>query len=462
MLIPHRQYPVRKPMERGESLAGYLYRFHGANGHRISRRLEITLGILYRGTQTKATPMAFDTVQTLLGASTELDRAWWLRERCLPKFSNGQENTRPRLEFAPVRFCALCLTECGFHFALWELPQITACPIHQIELYERCVLCGKTFSWSDLMLDWFCACGQAIMNVHVRLASTQQLLFAQLLAGSDDLDFPYHFNNRVEPSISQGYKLSEVYAGLEWGSRLRKALCRDGHQSSKPNLSGRSHRPYWSDDWVAVLLMASPDELRHRILRILVRRFRGNKDLLCSVAKIDWLYRMMLFVYTGNYGFFQKKIQVALAQMLAEYQLKLPISSAVFYNPRISPTWRNQNQMRLTHWWASMSKHIGDHDPEMLRHQQTKTTPPIKFGKREYELELVDILNRLSSAAFEQADLEAFRALIYWWRIPKELRALSDPSDVLQKLGLHLTVIPDYELYFVGSLVRLAWPGKTA
>jgi len=461
MLIPHSQYPVRQTMEKGESLAGYLYRFQGANGHRITRRLEHTLGVLYRGTAINGTPAAFDTLQTLLGTSTELDRTWWLRKRRLPKCSNGHENTRPGLDIVPVRFCILCLTECGFHFALWELPQIAACPIHQIELYERCVLCAKTFSWSDLMPDWFCACGQSITNAPIRLVSPNQLPFAQLLAGSDDIDLPSRFNNRVEQSNSQGYKLSEIYSGLEWGSRLRNALCRNDPQSSKPNQSKRNYRPFWSDDWVAVLLMASPDELKHRILRILVRRFRGKKDLLCSIAKIDWLYRMMLFVYTGSYGFFQKKIQVVVAQILAEYQLKLPISSAVFYNPRLSPTWRSQNQTRLMHWWANLSKHIDELDPEMLRHQQIKTTLPIKYGKREYELELVDILNRLSSAAFEQADLEDFRALIYWWRIPKNLRDLHNPSDVLQQLGLHLTVIPDYELYFVGSLVRLAWPGKT-
>lgn len=460
MLIPHSQYPVRQTMARGESLAGYLYRFQGANGHRITRRLEHTLGILYRGTAIIGTSAAFDTLQTLLGTSTELG-AWWLRKRRSPNCSNGHENSRPVLDIVPVRFCILCLTECGFHFALWELPQIAACPIHQIELYERCVICAKTYSWSDLMPDWFCACGQSITNAPIRLASPNQLPFAQLLAGSDDIDLNSRFNNRDESSIDQGFTLSEVYAGLEWGSRLRKALCRNSRQSCKPNQSKRNYRPYWSDDWVAMILMASPDELKRRIRRILVRRFKGNKDLLCSVAKIDWLYRMMQFVYTGNYGFFQKKIQVVVAQMLAEYQLKLPISSAVFYNPCISPTRHSEKQTQLRYWWANMSKHIGDLDLEMLRHQQTKTTPPIKYGKREYELELVDILNRLSSAAFEQAALEDFRALIYWWRIPKDLRELRSPSDVLQQLGLYLTVIPDYELYFVGSLVRLAWPGKT-
>ncbi|AEF98471.1 TniQ family protein [Methylomonas methanica] len=462
MLIPHSQYPVRQTMEKGESLAGYLYRFQGGNGHRITRRLEHTLGALYRGTATDAPPAAFDTLQTLLGTSTVLERTWWLRKRRLPKCSNGHENSRPGLDVVPVRFCVLCLSECGFHSALWELPLIAACPIHQIQLYECCVVCGKTFSWSDLMPDWFCACGQSITNAPIRLASPGQLLFAQLLAGSDDIHLPSRFNDRVEPSLAQGYQLSEVYAGLEWGSRLRQALCRNSRQSSQQNQSKRKYRPFWSDDWVAALLMASPDELKHRILRILARRFRGHKDLLCSVSKLDWLYRMMLFVDTGSYGYFQTKIQVAVAQIQAEYQLKLPISSAVFYNPRISPTWRSQSQIRLMHWWANLSKHIGELNPEMFRHQQIKTTPPIKYGKREYELELLEILNRLSSAAFEQADLEDFRAFRYWWRIPKELRELRDPSDVLPKLGLHLTVIPDYELYFVGSLVRLACQAKPA
>ncbi|TRW98576.1 TniQ family protein [Candidatus Methylobacter oryzae] len=460
MLIPLRQYSVRPKMEIGESLAGYFYRSHGANGYRISNCLEKQLRVIYRGTPAKDVLTAFDIVQTLVGDSVELNRTWWFCKRRPPKSSNGYESTRPGLDITSVRFCILCLIEYEMHFALWEMPRIAACPIHKIELYGCCNQCSRPLSWFKLLPNWTCSCGQSIVNFPTKSANPSELAIAQFLAGAEDMELPINFKERIEQPVSGHYRLSEVYSGLEWGSKLRSALIWRNKQSNRSFYRHKGSRPYWSDNWVIQLFVISSDQLTHRILRVLVRRFRENTDMLCSIAKTDRLYRVVLFVYAGDYGFFQKKIQVAVAKILAEYQLKLPISSAVFYNPRISTERRYENQIQLMHWWAGLSTRLGELDLDMLSYQQAIAASPVKYGKRPHELELVAILNSLTNAAIKHLEAESFRALFYWWRIPSKLREIHNPYDVLQQIGLHLALIPDYELYFVGSLLRLAWQGK--
>ena len=94
MLIPLADFPVRPRMEEGESLAGYICRFHGTNGHEMPRELHDAFRALYRGTPGKALA-AFELVQNLLRNIVELDRSWWLG--------------RPSLETRPNQFSQILI-----------------------------------------------------------------------------------------------------------------------------------------------------------------------------------------------------------------------------------------------------------------------------------------------------------------------------------------------------------------
>jgi hypothetical protein len=102
---------------------------------------------------------------------------------------------------------------------------------------------------------------------------------------------------------------------------------------------------------------------------------------------------------------------------------------------------------------------MGSLDPEIQSYQDNIASSP-RYCNQLQVTELVDLLNILIDAALQQTDVEAFRALLYWWRIPKALRELTDPTEVLDQIGAHLMTIPHYEARFVCSLVQLAWDGK--
>jgi len=70
------------------------------------------------------------------------------------------------------------------------------------------------------------------------------------------------------------------------------------------------------------------------------------------------------------------------------------------------------------------------------------------------EMEIEEVLNLLLDAALQRVAVENFRALSYWWRIPRELQELGDPNEVLSRIGLHLAVVSTFELAFVHDLIR--------
>jgi hypothetical protein len=104
MLIPHTDFPVRPSMERGESLVGYICRFHTDNGHRMPFALYKALQSLYRGTPGRAAT-AFSIVQSVVGDSVALDHTQWPDIRLIERRSRAWRI----LTCIPARFCPACL-----------------------------------------------------------------------------------------------------------------------------------------------------------------------------------------------------------------------------------------------------------------------------------------------------------------------------------------------------------------
>ena len=78
------------------------------------------LNALYRGMPKKSVEAAFENIQSLLVEKVKLDANKWLGR---PNVAVGNHHYAwPILSFKSVCFCPSCLTENGYHFALWELP----------------------------------------------------------------------------------------------------------------------------------------------------------------------------------------------------------------------------------------------------------------------------------------------------------------------------------------------------
>lgn len=460
MLRPFADYPVRPRMEEGESLAGYVSRFHGVNGHRMPAEIHGALRSLYQGRPEKATA-AFDLVQSVLGKAAELDRAWWLGRTPLVSRSGNFVQMWPSLKFNAARFCPACLREKGFHFSLWELPMIEACPLHRCLLLTACPICSRGLFWSGLAALWLCHCGQSITAMRYRRAERKVQLVAQALAGSSDVILPHHFQHDFRTPESDRYVFNDVHAALTWGAEFRKFFLKRGSPFPElitPQGHAAKRRPK-PGLWEYRLIREPVEKLISRLLRVLKRRF-NRRCLLRFVYPNDGLIQAQEFARKSASCVAQTKILKTLDCFLADYAVDLPLSLFVWFSDDKNSKRRNAYMREFATWWAVLADRIGDLDPSMQRTDLSARQQAAKGHSLLKESEVVDILNLLFDAARQGIDVENFRELVYWWRIPSELRDVGNPEKLFRRIGLHLVAASDGEISFVLDLVQRAHRGK--
>lgn len=464
MLRPFAGYPVRPRMEEGESLAGYVRRFHAANGHKVPRDLYNALRALYRGTKGVAVA-AFDLVQATFGDAVALDRSWWLGRRLYEGCSGGGGHPPARITFQldPLRLCPACLQEGGIHYALWEMPLMEACPLHHCALLTACTACSSTLHWQDCLPDWHCQCGVPIPAMPLAPPKAGALELARVLTGSTDLALPkaYRAHSIASggPSDGRQYRLEEVYRGLEWGTELRKLLSGRrllaGEPKAKPRRK-KEPRKRWGA-WERRLIGDSSDELIARLVRAQRKHFNSPLPL-GYVFPHDSLARAKAFVRETAPCVVQTKIQETLDRYLTDYALDLPLSLFVWFADARHSKKRVAEMRQFARWWAVLAARMCDLDPAMQRFEAALAQPAQAAPAQ--EVHVVDVLNLLFEGARQRLDASNFRAFTYWWRIPPALRDASDPEALFRRIGLHLASIREEEILFVLALVQRAHKGE--
>jgi hypothetical protein len=309
--------------------------------------------------------------------------------------------------------------------------------------------------------SWCCRCGQAIASMPQEPASKGTVSIARCLAGANDVDQPDSFRKCLGELLYESYELNDAYGGLEWIGGLRKDYVKKGRTPRKASdCRFRLNTRSLPSAWDVKLLADSPEQTVIRLLQVVRKHFMTNGNMLCVIEKTNSLSAAIISTYImWDGGIFERKIYKAVKHILDEYSLKLPTSLVVLYNPCFSSERRGKNLTQFLCWWKALSRRMGSLDPEIQSYQDNIASSP-RYCNQLQVTELVDLLNILIDAALQQTDVEAFRALLYWWRIPKALRELTDPTEVLDQIGAHLMTIPHYEARFVCSLVQLAWDGK--
>lgn len=451
MMIPFAEYPVRPSMEVGESLAGYIRRFLGANGHRITKDIYFALRTLYRGTQRSAVT-AFETLQSMIGDSVILDRSWWLERPPLEGYYGGYPPAWLQFHLNPPSFCPACLKENGFHFALWELPLMKACPLHQCELIRACTTCLSSFSWHTWSSAWLCSCGVSIESMPLAPPKPGALNIAQVLANSSDLILPFHFQKHFVNSERGQYRLNEIYEGLGWGKALRRLFKRGAPRSKSNNLPPqKGSPPHKCEFWECKLLTDTIEQLISRLIRAKKKRFK-RKQLLHFALPSEGLVQAQKFVLNSGPGVLQMKIRTTLNLYLADYSLDLRSSLFIWFYENKQSERRTAYMRDFAIWWASLARRIKDIDPAMQH--DILTTPPQSEARRLLaEVMVVSILNRLLDASSQHIHVENFSELINEWRIPPVLRDVSDSDELFRRIGLHLLAGSEGEIMFVHDLL---------
>lgn len=460
MLRPFADYPVRPSMEEGESLAGYISRYYGLNGHQMPSQIHNALRSLYHGRSEKATA-AFDLVQLVLGNAAALDRAWWLGRTPVIAHSGIFLKMWPSLKFNATRFCPECLREKGFHFSFWELPMIEACPLHGCELLSACPICFHGLFWSGLSPLWRCRCGQPISAMRYRKAEPKLQLVAKALAGSMDVILPPHFRDDFRIPESDQYVFDEAHKALTWGAEFRKYFLKRGCPfpepiSPKSQAAKRRPRP---GPWEYRLISEPVVILISRLLRVLKKRFQST-NILRFVYPNDGLVQAQEFARKSASGVVQTKIQKTLDCFLADYAVDLSLSLFVWFSEKKNSERRNAYMCEFAAWWSVLASRIGDLDPSMQRTDLAASQYVAMRNSPLNESAVVDILNLLFDAARQRINVENFSELVYWWRIPPVLRDVGDPEELFRRIGLHLVATSDGEISFVLDLIQRAHRGK--
>ena len=84
----------------------------------------------------------------------------------------GAEISREFIRLVVRRFCPACLKEHLHHRACWDLALLTACPVHQVRLVERCPRCRRLFGWNGDLAR--CRCGMVLAEVAAFPVSTRE------------------------------------------------------------------------------------------------------------------------------------------------------------------------------------------------------------------------------------------------------------------------------------------------
>jgi TniQ len=210
--VPFINYLIRPVMESGESVAGYMYRYLGANGHRITRKYYDLMEALYRASPDTALK-AKKKIQELVGEISQLDNICWLNR---PVYYSSYSHIWMPLNIDVVRICPQCLQDDGIHFTLWEFALVYACPVHETALLEACTVCGNKFEWTKITPNWHCLCGENIKAMQPMPAKSGCLVLAKILAIAEDAIQTGGVNGR--------HKIISLYKKLEWGCELAKKL----------------------------------------------------------------------------------------------------------------------------------------------------------------------------------------------------------------------------------------------
>jgi TniQ len=76
----------------------------------------------------------------------------------------GERISADDLNYGSPRLCPACLRERPIWWAVWDLGLVTACPIHQCLLFDRCPACGRKLAWQRVAVHQ-CRCGLDFRDV---------------------------------------------------------------------------------------------------------------------------------------------------------------------------------------------------------------------------------------------------------------------------------------------------------
>ncbi len=440
MLLELAGYPLRPTRQPGESLAGFVSRHFGTNGHWMPEALHRAIATLYRSENASARKEAWTLIRSLTGQSSNADRQIWVEERfTLPEAAPRRKGRHWQRAFSSkVRVCPHCLAEHGVHLAIWELPLVDACPHHGGLLVHRCE-CGNALTWPSMGPDWTCRCGKPLASLPSRPASGSLWQLAQVVAAASGLPLACGSpgsGGRIATNLRQ------IYEVLFWLQGLVALIAETSRTpvSSEPRPGRR----------VGYLLRDWPDGMAVRIQRLL--RFRHRHDRNNLVLLLDDAHpSRRLLAYLANTAELSSVLPADLrqsARAVVEH-LRSPIGPAptLIFNPTLSISERQQRLASLRDWWSDLRDRMEVEEAPTV----APSSPLLHLDNLDARFRML-LINILVNAARTEISPQRFRRFAVVWPPARPLPASASPELFIQELDAQLRTVSSAHLQYLCEL----------
>jgi hypothetical protein len=441
-VISSPQWPLRPRIKPGESLAGYVYRLFSDNGHMLSPPAKQLLHACYTNRDPDIDIEELVATHGLVGLGDDMDLlAWNLAWR---SFWQLQALHRTPFQYrVGIRLCLCCLKEKRIHLRFWELPLVTACPAHRCELLTRCMRCGRSLRWADMRPDWEHCCGKPILEAESVPASKFSQGVSSWIAQAADA--PRHCpNSPSRPSIGESSSTLHMrYRRLMELNDARRLIieelvlngARDAFIWRQPPTTRRE--PHL---WELKMASGGPQILRSELLKLILRFFRtGNRTqfdqrVLVSLDDYSPVARMLdRIVSTDNV------LRQPVLDLIAAYQLQVPISRRVFFHPAVTAHLRARFVQRLRLWWLAVCMRVRG----IRLHDDRNEVQTWMTASDERELVVLEILNTAIRIAQQHNDIDTCAAVFEPLVSERTWAPADSGSNLLVRMAVQLLVLMD-------------------
>jgi hypothetical protein len=456
MLSALSDFPVRPSRLAGESLSGYVHRFHWENGHEVPVTLRRALRQLFLGEHV-ATPY-----RPVAGGIQAVPSPDW--EQLVLKAADTdpvqQRGTWRSRRYNPIRYCPDCLKNNGAHAVLWMLPLVDACPIHHRVLLSRCAVCGRSLGWGTLQPAWRCPCGARLSEAQSWPSPVWAARLADSIAKAVVVDLGESEGNaRLLSAKSKGCALRDVYDVLEWAFSLRSQLA---HRSPfTPGLRRfRLQKPITRKApcaWEERVLSMEPDILEHALRRLVRWEFRGQQVVLVARRDDGSLAAVASALHRLPAAPFVEDLRRQAADVLEHLNAGIRSLSQVQFHPCIDNGSRHSYLVALADWWHCFATQTAVLRPNAEPGPSAEPRPSgTYFSSGSDPAAALQILNALLQASYRGEPVRRYWRLIAGWHLPEHLQRKLNPDEVLNELGNYLAGLTASELAFVQYLVDQA------
>jgi hypothetical protein len=441
MLIEHHAFPMRPIRLQGESLAGYVCRHYGVNGHWVPEALHRAISTIYRGDDSIKCEEAWTSIRRVIGHISEQDQRMWINERvdrCIPESKN---RLWLKVKYRTLRLCPNCLRQFGVHSAIWDLPLVHACPMHGCLLAVSCN-CGRKLDWRSVAPGWTCICGIEFATITPIRAGAAAISLASAILSIKGIPHLPGYTFALPPnSPLHQQSLAMCFEDIQFLFELRNLIAK----SSIPTLPQKRD----PDNPVGRLLNDWPHVLRRSINRLLCFQSRSNNLTIYGIKAESSTAQLLSFMELAAA---KPELSLTLRECMREIvnsiNTPLKIGLRIIFNPAIPVPRRDANLLKFKLWWCEFAQKIEFTDENIDAKQPSGQS----MFPKEMVGEFVTLtLSHLVEAAVHDVPVQALRRVALAWPASLDISKL-EPIDLFKYLTLQLHGISINHLGYLSEM----------